>query len=234
MSRKKKEQERIARRDAKRADSMTDLQREKASRQHHGGRDTAVHEAGHAVATWLLGEPLGNVYFNDRGAPWYEPTLDQFDAVTEGGSSAGEFGPRRRFRGREYDTSILQGTGEGWVRGCRQAFITLAGIVAQTEYLNNSEVPLTIQSHLSEAATKFWFFAGGNSDMTPGIECARIIQVVADTFRDERVKRAVMTVAGLLFKYRYLDAEQLREAIEGGYYNREITLRLPTWEDKAS
>src|SRR5437868_965324 len=51
------------------------------SRMHHKGYDTAVHEAGHAVACWLQGEPIKYVMFNDRGAH-YDANHAHLDAMT--------------------------------------------------------------------------------------------------------------------------------------------------------
>ena len=209
---------------------MSDLQREKFSRKHHQGRDTAVHEAGHVVAQWIQGVPFQKVFMNDRGAPWYDSKLDDLDAMVQG-DHVGEFGNSQWKDGREVKTSILQGTAEGYVRGCQQAFITLAGAIAQAQYLNYGDAPLTLRMHADEARSKLWFFSGIDGQEN-GNECERILHLVVRTFGDERVKRTVLTVAGVLYKYRYLEYEQCLAVIEAGWNNEKFTIIHPTYKDQ--
>jgi hypothetical protein len=62
--------------------SPAEQQAEIEYRRQHGGRDTAVHEAGQAVAAWLQGEKISHVMFNDRGSAHHDAQLDQCVAMS--------------------------------------------------------------------------------------------------------------------------------------------------------
>jgi hypothetical protein len=185
--------------------SLQEQLQEKQGRAQHNGKDTAVHEAGHAVAAWLQGERIEYMMFNDRGSAHYDRHLDQFNAVTVTGQAltADEIKNKK---------SALQGTAEGFVLGCKTAFIALAGAAAQGMYLED-KAPITMREHGSEAASKLYFFSGlPEGDVIA--ERNRILNVVIQTFSNERIHRITLALGDILYEKRYLSGESVTAIIQ--------------------
>ncbi len=174
----------------------------------HNGRDTAVHEAGHAVAAWLQGERISYMMFNDRGSPHYDASMDELVAVTVTGEAltSGEVKDQK---------SVLQGTAEGFVRGCKTSFIALAGALAQGLYLEGDS-PITMREHGAEAAAKLHFFSGLSEEAVIE-ERNRILGVVIKTFEDERIQYVTLSLADILYEMRYLSGESAVNIIQAAW-----------------
>lgn len=177
-------------------------------RARHGGRDTAVHEAGHAVAAWLQGEKISHMMFNDRGSAHHNAQLDQCLAMTVTGEALTDDEVKN-------NKSALQGTAEGFVQGCKAAFITLAGALAQGLYLEGDS-PITMRVHGEEAAAKLHFFSGLAEEAVV-VEHARILGVVSRTFEHERIRNVTLSLAAVLYEKRYLSGESVMNAIQAAW-----------------
>lgn len=170
--------------------------------------DTAVHEAGHAVAAWLQGEKISYMMFNDRGSPHHDASMDELVAVTVTGQklTADEVKDKR---------SALQGTAEGFIQGCKAAFITIAGALAQGLYLEGDS-PITMREHGVEAAAKLHFFSGLSEEAVIE-ERNRILGVVIKTFEDERIQNVTLSLAAILYEKRYLSGESVTNVIQAAW-----------------
>ena len=182
-------------------------------RAHHNGKDTAVHEAGHAVAAWLQGVKIVRMMFNDRGSVYYDAAADHLEAMTETGAAltADEIKDNR---------SALQGTAEGFIRGCQSAFITLAGAVAQALYLNKGDSPITMREHGGQAAKVLRFYSGLSEDAVI-TERNRLIPVVSNALQDERIKYVTLVLARAFYEKRYLSGESVTNIIEAAWSQAE-------------
>jgi hypothetical protein len=223
MSRASKEKERLARRAAyqkrdgyksqpdayeRAANAATAEERrmELESRERLKGLDTAVHEAGHAVAAWLQGVKIGRMFFNDRGTLYHDKALDHLVAMTTTGETLtkSEISNKR---------GALAGTAEGFVLGCKHAFITLAGPLATSLYLNDGDQPITLKEHGSESLGLLNFY-GGLDEQTARAEQLRIFHVVIRTLQDERIRDVTVALADKLLALRCLSGEQVLSTIE--------------------
>jgi hypothetical protein len=188
--------------------SEDERRQEMRSRLHHNGKDSAVHEACHAVAAWLQGLGISFMKMNDRGSPYHNVDLDQMDAVTATGEPLTAEEVRN---GRSY----LQGKGEGYVLGCQHAFVTLAGALAQHMYLNE-EAPVTMKEHLWDASARVHFFSGLDENACNEVT-KRLVQVVVDAFKDERIKYVTFALASILWERRNLSGEEVLNVINAAW-----------------
>jgi hypothetical protein len=190
------------------AASEAERRQEMKSRLHHNGKDSAVHEACHAVAAWLQGLRILYMKMNDRGSHHHDVDLDQLDAVT----ATGEPLTAEEIRNGR---SSLQGTAEGYVLGCQHAFVTLAGALAQDMYLNE-EAPVTIKEHLWDARARVHFFSGLDENVCNEVT-KRLVQVVVDTFKDERIRYVTFALASVLWERRHLSGEEVLNVINAAW-----------------
>jgi hypothetical protein len=223
MSRASKERERIERRAvyqkrqdhasqpdayerATNAATAEERRMELESRERLKGLDTAVHEAGHAVAAWLQGVKIGRMFFNDRGTSYHDKALDHLVAMTTTGEplTKSEISSNR---------SALAGTAEGFVLGCKHAFIALAGPLATLLYLNDGDQPVTMKAHFSEAMSLLNFY-GGLDKQALRAEGPRIFYAVNRAFEDERIRSVTVALADKFFTLRFMSGEQVLNTIE--------------------
>jgi hypothetical protein len=190
------------------AASEADRRQEMRSRAHHNGKDSAVHEAGHAFAAWVQGLGISYMKMNDRDSLHYDVDLGDLDAVT---ASSETLTPEEAKSGR----SSLQGTAEGYVIGCRHAFVTLAGALAQNMYLSE-EAPVTLTEHIWDAGSRFHFFSGLDENACSEV-VGRLARVVIDTFEDERVKDVTFALASIRWERRYLSGEEVWNIISAAW-----------------
>jgi hypothetical protein len=188
--------------------SPAEQQAEIEYRAQHSGRDTAVHEAGHAVAAWLQGEKISHVMFNDRGSAHHNAQLDRCVAMTVTGETLTDDEVKN-------NKSALQGTAEGFVQGCKAAFITLAGALAQGLYLEGDS-PITMRAHGAEAAAKLRFFSGLSEEAVV-VEHIRILGIVSRTFEHERIRNVTLSLAAVLYEKRYLSGESVMKVIQAAW-----------------
>jgi hypothetical protein len=190
------------------AASEAERRQEIKSRLYHNGKDSAVHEACHAVAAWLQGLRISYMKMNDRGSHHHDLVLDQMEAVTaiDVPLTAEEVRNGR---------SSLQGSGEGYVLGCQYAFVTLAGAVAQDLYLDE-EAPVTQSEHLWDARIKFHFFSGLDENACNEV-ARRLGQVVIDAFEDRRIKYVTFALASILWERRHLSGEEVLNFINAAW-----------------
>jgi hypothetical protein len=226
MSRASKERERLQRRavhqsrQAARSKSTSvhagflsatpeERRQEAEYRAHHNGKDTAVHEAGHAVAAWLQGVKIVRMMFNDRGSVYYDAAADHLEAMTATGEAI-----------TADEIKDLQGTAEGFIRGCQAAFITLAGAMAQALYLNKGDSPITMREHGGQAAKMLQFYSGLSEDAVIA-ERNRLIPVVSNALQDERIKYVTLVLGRAFYEKRYLSGESVTSIIEAAWSQAE-------------
>jgi len=161
------------------------------------------------VAAWLQGVKIGHMMFNDRGSVYYDAAADHLEAMTATGEAltADEIKDNR---------SALQGTAEGFIRGCQAAFITLAGAMAQALYLNKGDSPITMREHGGQAAKVLQFHSGLSEDAVIA-ERNRLIPVVSNALQDERIKYVTLVLAHVFYEKRYLSGESVTNIIEAAW-----------------
>jgi hypothetical protein len=182
------------------------MRMELASRERHKGLDTAVHEAGHAVAAWLQRMKIERMFFNDRETLYHDESLDQLVAMT----TMGEQVTKSEILNKR---SSLADTAEGFVLGCKHAFIELAGPFATLLYLNDGDQPVTMKQHISQALSLLHFYGGLDEEAAKAEGC-RILHVVNQTFENERIRSVTIALADKLFTLRFLAGEQIVSIIE--------------------
>lgn len=165
-------------------------------------RNVAMHESGHAVAHWIMGQEISYVQFNDdrndKGVH-----ADKFGAVTVGGGTLPEI--------------MALPIGERTVIARQHAFVTLAGVFGSTDA--QSENPIRKREtvdHLFQAASKLVHFAGMSEEEAKA-EALRLIPVVTECFDDPAIWNLVNILATILQKERRIEGAEVAEIINTAY-----------------
>jgi hypothetical protein len=188
--------------------SEAERRQEMKSRLYYNRRDSSAHEAGHGIGAWLQGLRILYMKMNDSGSHYHDVDLDHVDAMTVTGEPLTAEEERN-------GKSSLQGTGEGYVIGCQHAFVTLAGALAEHMYLKE-KAPITVREHLWSARAEFHFFTGLDEKACKEF-INRLVQVVVDAFKDERIRYVTFALASILWERRNLSGEEVLNVINAAW-----------------
>jgi len=161
-------------------------------------RVSALHESSHAVAAWMLGEPIMHMKFNTADSPSLGVAVD-FAAETGFGIALKDM--------------MAKSAGERLVHGLQYAFITLAGIFGSGEV--NSDNPLDqiqVKMH-GEEAVGILVHIAGISGKEARKEGCRLLPIVNEIFADPRVQETVKHLAKNFMRLRDMSGEEVTACI---------------------
>jgi hypothetical protein len=178
---------------------------EKYDWQQDENRIPALHESSHAVAAWMVGEPIEFMKFNRADG-------SSLDTIDDDSDDSDDF-VAETATGLPLPEIHAKSEGERLVHGLHAAFITLAGVVGSGE--TQSEELFTrlhVSTHLADATNKLMHIAG-ISETAARKECIRLMRVVDRTFADPRVQGTVKHLATNLIRLRHMTGEEVTAVI---------------------
>jgi len=167
----------------------------------------AFHEACHAVACWLVGEPNGPMKFADAGG-----IPADFNAITITGIPVPEM--------------LASSIGERWVYARRHAFITLAGVYGSDDAWRDN--PLSEDEtfdHEMQAGAGFKHLLGVIDREELLAEIDRLTHHVVETFNDRRVRSIAKWLALQFIEQRELSGEQVTVIISQAWEQCDLAFR---------
>jgi hypothetical protein len=75
---------------------------------------------------------------------------------------------------------------------------------------------VTIKEHLWDARARVHFFSGLDENVCNEVT-KRLVQVVVDTFKDERIKYVTFALASILWERRHLSGEEVLNVINASW-----------------
>lgn len=191
----------------------------------------AYHEAGHAVAAWMLGLPITEMRYVAMGV---KTSGQDLMAVTEQGSLTAFISEFKFRKGHlTVESGVIRNGGrivgridDGGVYARQQAFITLAGPFAELfglgdDFLPKEALRQIFERHGAEATAKLQHLTVDMTDAESRKVLSRLVDLAKDTMQQPRVLACVTALARRFHAERKLSGDEIVETILGAWNKQE-------------